>query len=178
MPVFEYTALNPAGKQVKGSIDSESARAARQKLRSQGLYTTGIREARTTRAVRGIDLGKYLHSDRVSTKNLALATRQLSTLVGAGIPLVESLQGLAEQTDSPVLRRIIIDVRERVQEGSSLAKAIQTFPKAFPRLYVNMVASGEASGTLDAVLENLADSCSPSAYSSLQACSHSSYRRS
>ena len=158
MPIFEYTAINPVGKQVKGSIDSDTARAARQRLRSNGIYPTDIKEAKADTASSKIqDVKKFFKTDKISTKNLSVATRQLATLVGGGIPLVDSLQALSEQTENMDFKRIMIDVRERVEEGSALAKALGAFPKAFPRLFVNMVASGEASGTLDAVLENLAD---------------------
>lgn len=159
MPVFEYVALNNKGKQVKGSIDSDTLRTARQRLRAQGIFPTDIKETKVSAGVesRFKDLRKILQGDRIGLNTLAGMTRQLATLVGSGIPLVGALQALSEQTESPVLRRIVIDVRERVEGGQSFAKSIQTYPKAFPRLYVNMVASGEASGTLDTVMENLAE---------------------
>lgn len=156
MPIFEYTALNSTGKQSKGTIDADSVRSARQKLRSQGIFPTEVKEGKEV-LPKSKDVKRFFNSDRVSSKNLAVATRQLATLVGAGIPLVEALHVLSEQTENIVLKRLVIDVREKVEEGSSLAKAMAGFPKAFPRLYVNMVTSGEASGTLDTVLENLAD---------------------
>lgn len=159
MPTFEYKALNSKGKEVKGSIESESARVARHKLKTQGIFTTEIREAKQaaaqTRATR--DVAKLFAPKSVGAKTLAIGTRQLATLLVAGVPLVDSLQSLGEQTDSPVLRRITFDLKEKVEEGSSLAKALAAYPKTFPKIYINMVASGEASGTLDTVFENLAD---------------------
>ena len=157
MPVYEYTAINPKGKRVKGSIDSDTLRAARQKLRIQGIYPTEIKEGIELSHSKSRDVKRYFQSNRITGKDLAIATRQLATLVGAGLPLVSALQALSDQTDSVVLKRIIIDVREGVEEGLSLAKALGNFPKSFPRLYVNLVAAGEASGTLDTVLDNLAD---------------------
>lgn len=157
MPIFEYVAVNSEGKERKGTLDAENERSARQKLRSQALFPTSLREGKASAADKSRDIKKYFVSSRVSTKDLAVATRQLATLVGAGLPLVSALQGLAEQTEAVTLKAAVIEVREKVEEGSSLAKALGQFPKIFPSLYINMIASGEASGTLDAVLENLAD---------------------
>lgn len=157
MPVFEYTALAPSGKSSRGTIDAENVRVARQRLRQQGIFPTDIKEGIAARKAPTRDVRKYFQSDSVSIKDLAVATRQLATLSAAGLPLVSALSALGDQTESETLQRIVINVREKVEEGSSLAKAMGNFPKSFPKLYVNMVASGEASGTLDAVLENLAD---------------------
>ncbi len=157
MPVFEYIAVSSSGGKVKGQIDADGIRAARQKLRAQGIFPTEVREGTTSIENRSQDIKRYFQTNRVSGGELAVATRQLSTLVGAGLPLINALQALFDQTESAVLKRILVKVRDSVEEGSSLAKALSAYPKAFPRLYVNLVASGEASGTLDAVLENLAD---------------------
>jgi general secretion pathway protein F len=93
----------------------------------------------------------------VKTQDLAIATRQLATLVNAGLPLVNALQALADQTEVANLKRIIVSIREAVEGGTSFARALGAFPQAFPKLYINMVASGEASGMLDTVLKNLAE---------------------
>lgn len=157
MPVFKYKALDPKGKTIRGSVDAESQRAARQRLRAQGIFPTDIVEADERAQKDSRDVKHYFQSNRVGLADLAVATRQLATLIGAGLPLTSALQALSEQAPSFVLKRTIVDIREKVEEGSSLAKAVMAFPKTFPRLYANMVASGEASGTLDTVLENLAD---------------------
>lgn len=158
MPVYEYDAITPKGKKLRGTIEADSIRGARQKLRNQGTFPTVIKEGiESGKAQRSGNLGNLFVSDRFSLADLAIATRQLSTLIGAGLPLVSALNALSDQTDAPGLKRIIIDVKEKVEEGTSLAKALGNFPKSFPRLYINMVTSGEASGTLDTVLENLAD---------------------
>ena len=157
MPVFEYTALTKDGKNSKGNIEAENVRTARQKLKTQNLFVTDIREGTQKRSFANSDVLQSFKSNRISVKDLTVLTRQLATLVGAGLPLVSSLQALSEQTDSLTARRIILSIKERVEEGSDLAKALAGFPTSFPTLYVNMVASGEESGTLDAVLENLAD---------------------
>jgi general secretion pathway protein F len=157
MPVYEYSAINPQGKKLKGTIEADSLRAARVKLRNQGTFPTDIKEGSSANKVDTQDIKRMFVSTRFSLADLAVATRQLATLVAAGLPLVSALNALSDQIDSPNLRRIIIDIKEKVEEGSSLAKALANFPKSFPKLYINMVTSGEASGTLDTVLDNLAD---------------------
>ena len=157
MPVFEYVALTTAGKKVKGTLEADSIRTARQRLRSQNVFPTTIQESAEASKEKGKDVKRLLQSDRVSLKELTLATRLLATLSSAGLPLVEALLSLSEQLTHPTLKRNVVDIKERVEQGSSLAKALGAYPKVFPRLYVNMVTSGEASGTLDTVLDNLAD---------------------
>ncbi len=157
MALFEYQALDERGRSVKGTVESDSIRTARQKLKSQKIFPTDLKEASLKVAQPKRDLSALLRSDRVSLKDLSVATRQLATLVTAGLPLVGGLAALADQTDDPNLRRILVDVKDDVEEGSTFAKALAKFPKAFPTLFVNMVASGEASGTLDSTLSNLAD---------------------
>jgi general secretion pathway protein F len=160
MPIFEYTAINEKGKQAKGSIEAENARAARTRLRSQGMLPTTIEESRTRpteqKKRRPQQSLRSSLGERVSAKTLAFSTRQLATLLSAGIPLVEALQSLAEQT-VPTFRRMLVDIKEQVEQGTSFARALGSYPKVFPRLYVNMVASGEASGKLDSVVTSLAE---------------------
>ncbi|MBX7137280.1 MAG: type II secretion system inner membrane protein GspF [Oligoflexia bacterium] len=156
MPLYEYTAISGSGRNTKGSIDAENVRAARQRLRGQGIFPTTIKEGQSAVENKTRDVKKYFLSNRVSAFELSVATRQLATLVGAGLPLVSALAALADQSESEVLKRTIVSVRENVEQGASLARALGEFPKVFPRLYINLVASGEASGTLDTVLDNLA----------------------
>lgn len=157
MTVFEYTALDKQGKKTKGSIDAENIRAARQRLRAQGVFTTDIKEGDEAVSDKSRDIKKYFQARRVPLSDLAVATRQLATLENAGLPIVSALQALAEQTELLPLRRILSDVRDKVVEGSSLAKALSAYPKTFPKLYINMISSGEASGTLGRTLANIAD---------------------
>lgn len=158
MPVFEYVAINTNGREIKGTVDADSIRAARQRLRVQEIFPTQIREAKAaTTSAKIKDIRKILTIERVSLKSLATATRLFATLLNAGLPLVSALQSLSEQIDSVEFKRIIFDIKEKVEQGSSLAKSLALYPKVFPRLYVNMVASGEVSGTLDSVLQNLAE---------------------
>ncbi|MCB0336222.1 MAG: type II secretion system inner membrane protein GspF [Bdellovibrionales bacterium] len=158
MPVYEYIAIDPSGKKVKGNIDADNIRVARQKLRTQKIFPTDIKEGKAGAASRSkSDVSTYFKSNKIKPGQLAAATRQLATLIGAGLPLTNALQALSDQTDSEALQRTIIDIREQVEEGSSLSKALGKYPKSFSRLFVNMVAAGEASGTLQDVLDNLAD---------------------
>ena len=158
MAVYEYKAFDAQGRQKKGIVDAEHVRAARQKLKLQGLFPTTLSESDQSPArARGALPTLTIRSQRVSTAELAIMTRQLATLVGAGMPLVEALRALGDQIDNTGLRKVIAEVGEAVNEGSTLANAMREHKKTFPRLYVNMVASGEASGSLELVLGRLAD---------------------
>lgn len=159
MAVYNYRALNAKGREVKGVIDAESARAARQKLKRQGMFPMHVAETKRRDTSRSITLSSLTgkKSARVSVGNLGVITRQLATLIAAGMPIVEALKALTEQIDQPSLKGVISEVCDKVNEGSNLATAMRDYNTVFPRLYVNMVASGEASGSLDMVLERLAD---------------------
>jgi general secretion pathway protein F len=166
MPVFEYSGLTEAGKNVRGLKDAESAKVLRALLRKEGVFVTESHAADPGAAASGkpqaggmsreVDLGKFFGGG-VSAQDLAVATRQLSTLIGAGIPLADSLTALVEQVEHPRLKRILGTVKQKVNEGSSLADALAEHPKAFNTLYVNMIRAGESSGALDVVLQRLAD---------------------
>lgn len=163
MPVYEYKAiLKTTGKSQKGVIDADSPAQARRKLRDQDLYPTNIEESTQGGAALAQGSGAKSGSGksmggRVSVRDLALMTRQLATLIKAGMPLVEALGALLEQTSRPRLQTAIYDVRDRVNGGSSLADALSEHPRIFSNLYVNMVRAGESSGTLEAILLRLAD---------------------
>ena len=158
MAVYVYKALNERGRQIKGVIDADSVRGARRKLKAKGIYPTSLEEGRT-RETKSFSLNNITanRGPKLSTAQLAVLTRQFSTLVAAGMPLVEALKALSEQIDQTALRTVIADVTDRVNEGSTLAEALREHPGIFPRLYVNMVSSGESSGSLDMVLLRLAD---------------------
>lgn len=156
MAVFEYRGiLIGTGKPVKGVRDAENAKVLRAALRKDGiLLTTATEEKAAEAKAKGrIDLSKYF--GRPSASDIAIMTRQLATLIGAGIPLLESLNALIEQVEKESLKRALTAVREQIREGTSFAKALEAHPSIFPPLYVNMVRAGEASGTLEAVLERL-----------------------
>lgn len=157
MAVFEYRGLVAAtGKQVHGVRDADNAKVLRATLKREGvLLTSAQEEAKATSAARNQQGGTIF--GRVSIGDVAMMTRQLATLVLAGIPLVEAVSALTEQVEKLELKRVLTQVRDRLNEGSSLAKALEPHPKVFSNLYVNMVAAGEASGTLEQVLDRLAD---------------------
>ncbi len=158
MAVYEYVAFDERGKEIKGIIDADSPRLARQKLRANGIFPISLKEEKKTEGEIGArDISLSWFSRRIKLSDVTVMTRQLSTLIGAGLPLVTSLNGLLEQTENPSLKRVIAQIRERVNEGNSLASALAEHPRVFSPLFVNMVEAGEASGTLELVLERLAD---------------------
>ncbi|HHO48930.1 MAG TPA: type II secretion system protein GspF [Desulfobacteraceae bacterium] len=158
MPVYEYTALDKAGKKLKGIIDADSQAAARQKIRHAGNYPVDIRESepasRKKAEHKALSLPLF---QRVKQQEVHVATRQLATLLGAGIPLVPALNGLIQQTSNQTLKKIIAQLKDSVNEGNSFSAALGEHPALFSRIYVNMVRAGEASGSLDIVLEQLAE---------------------
>lgn len=159
MPVFEYVGIDSKGKRASGTVDGENERSARQKLRRMGVFPTSLAIEGTTKQKVGlgmsVDIGKYLQ--RIKATEVSLMTRQLSTLVGSSIPLVDALSALVDQVENPKLRNVISRVREKVTEGSKLSDAMRGYPKVFSDLYVNMIDAGESSGALDIVLLRLAD---------------------
>jgi general secretion pathway protein F len=158
MPVFQYKALDAAGKAVQGLKEADSPKSLRAVLKRDGVFLTEVLGAQEQKAQAARDVSmKRVVFGRVSATDLAIMTRQFAVLVGAGIPLVECLAALVEQIDHEKLKRIVSDVRQRVNEGASLADALATHPKVFGNLYVNMVRAGESSGALDIVLVRLAD---------------------
>ncbi len=159
MAVFQYTGVDAAsGKSVKGYRDAENARALRAVLRKEGVLLASAEEGSAKKKVRGeVNLNLLAVLNRVKAGDVAIVTRQLATLVRAGIPLVDSITALVEQVEQQEFVRILSDVREKLKEGTSFTKALTAHPRVFPPLYVNMVAAGEASGMLELVLERLAD---------------------
>jgi general secretion pathway protein F len=156
--VFEFRGVEVAtGKAVKGFRDAENPKALRVALRRDGVMLTQATEEseRKEKDRRKIDL--FAIFKRPSSSDVAIMTRQLATLVRAGVPLLESIGALTEQVENEQLVRILTNVRESLNAGTSFAKSLEAHPKTFPVLYVNMIAAGEASGTLEAVLERLAD---------------------
>jgi len=157
VPLFEYQGIRRAdGKEVRGVRDGENERAVRQALKRDEILVTAISEK--SQRHRGSDIDfKRLLFNRVSRFDVALVTRQLATLTGAGISLVESLTAIIDQTEKPDLKAAFSDVRDQVNQGMSLSEAFGRHPKYFDELYVNMVNAGEHSGTLEQVLARLAD---------------------
>src|SRR5262252_8163418 len=154
MGAFEYTALDAAGKERKGILEGDTPRHIRQLLREQQLLPVTVTEVaqREAKQARSFSLMR-----RVSPADLALFTRQLATLVRAGLPLEESLLAVSQQTEKPRVQSIVLGVRAKVMEGHSLAAGFAEFPRVFPEIYRATVAAGEQAGHLDNVLERLAD---------------------
>jgi general secretion pathway protein F len=158
MPVFEYKALDQRGKAVEGLKEADSPKTLRSVLRRDGLFLTEVLGQKAAEAAQKRDVSvKRFVGGRISADDVAITTRQLAVLIGAGIPLVEGLNALVDQVDHERMKRVISDVKQRVNEGSSLADAMAAHPKAFGTLYVNMIRAGESSGALDVVLVRLAD---------------------
>lgn len=159
MPVFEYTALDAKGKSTSGILDAEGLQAARQKLRSAGKFPVSIRPAEEAlpRLARQGRLSLKARLSRVKASEVAMITRQLATLIGAGFPLVSAIEALLPQTNSHALKRTLARIKDAIVEGNSFAQALAPYPHAFPPIYVNMVRAGETSGTLEIVLERLAE---------------------
>lgn len=161
MAVFEYKALiKSTGKTTRGVIDADSAAQARRKLREQELYPTEIYEDKS-----GAGSGASAQAanrlafrrGRVSMRDIALMTRQLAVLLRAGMPVLEALNALIDQTHRPRLRATIYEVRDKVNSGRSLGDALADHPRIFSNLYVNMVRAGEVGSALEQVLFRLAD---------------------
>ncbi|MBU0995634.1 MAG: type II secretion system inner membrane protein GspF [Proteobacteria bacterium] len=160
MPVFEYTALNEKGKTTTGIIDSDSIRLAREKLRSSNIYPVSIKETQPDddkKKSKMYFLENINLISRIKPSDVSMMTRQLATLVDAGFPLVSAFQALIPQIQSPVLKKILSQIKDAILEGSSFANALAMYPGTFSSIYVNMVRAGEASGTLEIVLNRLAD---------------------
>ena len=158
MAVFEYRGVEAqSGNAAKGYRDADNLKALRALLRKDGILLTSATEGdeKKVGVQREIDFFSVFH--RVTSGDIAIMTRQLATLVKAGVPLIDSISALVEQVEKEALVKILTAVRETLNEGTSFAKSLEAHPKAFPPLYTNMVAAGEASGTLDAVLSRLAD---------------------
>ncbi|MBU50561.1 MAG: type II secretion system protein GspF [Deltaproteobacteria bacterium] len=174
MPVYEYKGINEKGKNVKGVKEADNKRALKSLLRKEGIFPTDIYEEKVGKATKTkvsgdgkaqgdgdswlnkeFDFAKYFQ--RVTLQEIALFTRQLSTLLAAGIPLVESLTALVDQTDNEKFKRILSQLKDRVNEGSSFADALREHDSLFSDLYINMVRAGETAGNLEVVLIKLAD---------------------
>jgi len=156
MPAFEYKALDAKGKQLKGVIEADTARHARSQLRDQRLMPLDILPVSEKEAkAKGAGFSPFKRG--ISVAELALITRQIATLVAAGLPIEECLKAVGQQCEKARLASMIMAVRSRVVEGYSLADSLAEFPHIFDDLYRAMVASGEKSGHLEVVLNRLAD---------------------
>jgi len=161
MPAFEYEALDARGKKSKGLITADSELAARRELRGRSMAPLSVRSADGRRAAAAAgdrtSVMDRLRRQDISSRELMLVTRQLASLIGAGMPIAESLGLLARQGGRHNMQRVLMAVRARVSEGDRLSVAMDGFPKSFPAVYRAMIAAGEGAGGLGHVLERLAD---------------------
>lgn len=155
MPIFSYKGMDRSGKEIKNSINIESVVAAKAKIKAMGIMLIDIKEQKAQGTTSGSSM--FTFGSGVGVEDLAMMTRQLATLIKAKIQIVEALAALVDQVDNPTLRLVLADLRQKVNEGASLAKALADHPKVFNSVFINMVEAGEASGTLEIVLLRLAD---------------------
>jgi general secretion pathway protein F len=167
MAVFEFRGFDKAGKAIKGVREADTEKALRGSLRRENIMVTEVKSGGRKGKKKAIKKGgekeglldrevDFSFLQRVSADDIGIATRQLATLLQAGVTMVESLTAIIDQIDNKAFKRIFSNVKEDVNEGSSLADALEKH-KVFDHVFVNMVRAGESSGTLDIVLERLAD---------------------
>ncbi|HEX2730817.1 MAG TPA: type II secretion system inner membrane protein GspF [Polyangiaceae bacterium] len=158
MAVFAFKGVeSQTGKAVKGFRDADNPKALRAVLRREGVLLTHAQKEDKREQKSNNRIDPFAFFKRPTSSDVAVMTRQLATLVRAGIPLVESIAALVEQTEKESLAKVLSTLREDLREGTSFARSLEKHSKVFVPLYINMVAAGEASGTLEAVLERLAD---------------------
>ncbi|MGZ3721428.1 MAG: type II secretion system inner membrane protein GspF [Bdellovibrionales bacterium] len=156
MPVFEYRGLNKNGSNVRGTIDTDNVRTAKTRLKKDGIFVTDIKDK--GRAAMKKARGKKTVNNRgVSVTDLSMMTRQLATLLRANIPLVDSLTAVSEQVENVFLSEVVAEIKNAVNEGSTLHKAMAKYPKVFDKMFISMCEAGEMSGTLDVILIRLAE---------------------
>lgn len=160
MAAFEYKALDASGKKIKGIIDADSIKSARAQLRKQGLFPTDVNEQNSNASTTTqsglnvqIDFSKYFQ--RVSDQELAEITSQMETLLRTSINIADTLQILSEQTENPMLRLALVEIRDAVKKGTPLSKAMSEHPKIFDNLYVSLIEVGQETGRLDEILGRL-----------------------
>ncbi|MFH1077287.1 MAG: type II secretion system inner membrane protein GspF [Pseudomonadota bacterium] len=158
MPVYEYSAFDSKGKNKSGIIEADNLVVARQKLRSNGLFPVEVKESQAQQKIASrhkVDFALFFK--RAKQGDITVMTRQLAVLLKAGLPLVTAMNAIIQQTAKEGLKKVLISIKDDVNEGQSLAAALSRYPKIFAPFYVNIVRAGEASGTLDMVLNRLAE---------------------
>jgi type IV pilus assembly protein PilC len=168
MPSFAYIALDAQGQQISDHIEAPSQSEAVGMLRSQGLFPTSIKEQARSSKAKGAQASKggakeikinipFLEKKTIKSKTLMIFTRQLATLIDAGLPLLRGLTVLGKQEPDPVLKKTIAQLAEAVQGGGTFSEGLNGHPRIFNKLYVNMVKAGELGGVLEVVLNRLAE---------------------
>jgi general secretion pathway protein F len=155
MPAYHYTAVTSTGQEKKGVLEADSEKHARHLLRNQSLIPLQMRPAQQKKA--SSSTAWFQKPRGLSSKELALITRQFATLLSAGLPIEECLLAVSEQTEKPRIKGLILSVRSKVVEGHALAAALRDHPEAFSPLFCATVAAGERTGHLDKVLLRLAE---------------------
>jgi len=152
LPQFKYTARNTSGKTIEGMIEAPASKNASDRLRSQRFVVMSLNEVKE-----GEGLASRLNPFKpgVKSKDLVIFSRQLATLVSAGVPIVQGLNILTDQIQSPLFRQIIGAVRSDIESGHRHRRRDEEASKAFSELYVSMIRAGETGGVLDAILERL-----------------------
>ncbi|MFH1741121.1 MAG: type II secretion system F family protein [bacterium] len=163
MAMYQYKALDKGGKEIRGSIDATGEEAVVERLRGMGYFATEVSKLKSGMGQMALEdlpiirgLSKLISRGKVGLKDLSAFTRQLATLVGAGLPLLRSLQILYEQVENRNLKDAIFAMIASVEGGSTLSEAMAKHPRIFNRLFVNMIKAGELGGALEQVLERLA----------------------
>ena len=160
MPDYKYTAIDRNGAQTSGKIEATNDEQARQKLMAKGLMVTTLANdagsAKPTAAPTAPAKGGFTFGSKVSQNDVTIMTRQLATLIVAGLPLLRALELITKQERNPAFKVILANVADSVSQGNNLSEAMQAHPKVFDKLFVNMIRAGEAGGVLDKVLDRLA----------------------
>lgn len=154
MPKFLYIAINSQGRSVTGSLEVMDRSAVIDNLTKQGLRPISIKEG--TGASHSFNLNDFMGGNKVKNNDLVMFTRQLSAMVGAGVPLLRALSSLQEHAESPALKKILGGIIKDVEGGAQLGDALGKYPNTFSDVYINMVRAGEAAGILDEILKRLA----------------------
>src|SRR5262245_41899844 len=162
MPVYHYKGYKNDGGAATGIIDAESPKIARVKLRKVGVFPTDMVEqgSATAGSIRGVPGGSSVGIGRslaLSTTDVAMMTRQLATLLVAGLPLVDAIGVMVDQTEKKSVKSLMADIREKIRGGASYSAVLETYPREFSQIYVHMVRAGEASGALDQILFRLSE---------------------
>ncbi len=149
MANFSYKAINKSGANVKGEISASDKNEATSKLKSQGLIVVGLDEKKTKQS------GGSLFAPKVKLGDLSLFCRQLASLLGAGIPLMQGISSLSKQSANPTLGNALVDIEKRIGDGATLTEAFEAYPKIFSPLMLSMISAGELSGQIEEALEKI-----------------------
>lgn len=158
MPVYQYKGFRGDGQGTAGVIDADCLKGARHKLRQGGIYPTDVSEqGNSNHAAHGVIRSSKAVGAMMSAQERVIVTRQLATLLTAGLPLVDALAVLVEQSEKKSVQGLLAQVREQIREGKALSRALEAYPNDFTTVYLHMVRAGEASGALEPILVRLAE---------------------